>query len=72
MSCYVPDLIERAESAAERAYERMSEGMPRGLLLCGCGHAFSEGSGTTISASPWAMPVCEMCFDAWERKYAKR
>ena len=57
------DFLERMESSAERAYDEMYQG--DGKLKCCCGKIFEVDEGGTVSANPWAMPVCPHCFDEW-------
>ena len=57
------DFLENLEDAAEAAYAEMEQ--PDGKLKCGCGNIFRPEEGETLSPNPWAMPVCQECFDAW-------
>lgn len=63
MSEYIPDPMELAEAAAERAYDELS--LPSGRLKCWrCDQPFDpESDGGTITPDPYAMPVCGICFD---------
>jgi len=57
-------ITERLEDAAESAYYEMAQ--PGGNLKCGCGDIFNpEEEGRTVSANPYALPVCSKCFDEW-------
>jgi len=58
---YLPDIIERLESSAERQYEDMLQ--PDGMLKCFCGNLFKEGEGDVLSPNPYAMPSCPNCVD---------
>lgn len=57
----LPDPIERAEDAAERAYDALE--LPDGRLQCWrCSSDFDpQTEGGTISPDPCAMPVCGAC-----------
>ena len=56
------DYIQSLEDAAERQYEDMLQ--PNGLLECVCGKQFDpDHEGGTVSANPYAMPVCGECLD---------
>ena len=59
------DIIERAEDAAETQYYRMIQ--PDGMMKCYCGRFFDpDEEGTVISQDPYAMPVCNSCFQEFE------
>lgn len=59
---YVPDPIERGEARAEDWYFDTQRG--DGIHECGCGRLFHVDDGETLSADPYAIPVCPTCFDA--------
>jgi len=56
------DQIESWENAAERRYDEMAQ--PDGKLKCDCGSNFDPNiEGGTLSPNPYAMPVCDKCFN---------
>ncbi len=59
---YIPDVLERMEASAERAYDELCQ--PDGKFKCyQCGAIFdAEHEGGTLSPDPYAMPVCGDCF----------
>ena len=58
------DFIENLEDGAEAAYYRMLQ--PNGKLKCSCGKLFEPSQGTVVSPNPYAMPVCEDCFEKYQ------
>ena len=56
------------ESSAEMRFEQATEGLPAGKFRCCCGRVASLDNAMTVSPNPYAMPVCELCFDEWEAK----
>lgn len=61
------DSIERLESCAESSYFDMLQ--PDGRLRCGCGRTFDpDKEGNVVSSNPYAMPICGICFEEWEKE----
>lgn len=60
---YIPDPIELGEMRAERWEAEMH--VRGSIYRCGCGKEFGINDGDTISADPWAAPVCPDCFEKW-------
>jgi len=54
----IPDPIERAEASAERWAEENVRGE---TMTCGCGKTCSLSEAETVSANPYAIPVCPDC-----------
>ena len=65
----LPDPIERAEAAAERAFDDLS--LPDGQFKCyQCGCSFDpDDEGGTLSPDPYAMPVCGECLENAMNEY---
>lgn len=58
---YIPDPIERGEASAERAWDERFDGH---LFTCYCGKKFDpDKEGGTVSPNPYAMPVCDDCYE---------
>lgn len=55
------DQMEAMEAAAEIRYDEMDQG--NGKLKCSCGKLFDLGEGGVPSINPYAMPVCNECFE---------
>ena len=56
------DPIQSGEARAESAYYRMVQ--PDGRLKCDCGKVFDpDDEGGTVTADPYAMPVCGECLE---------
>jgi hypothetical protein len=59
---YLPDPIERGEQRCEDWYFR---NVRNGVAKCQCGEAFKIEDGETLSADPYAIPVCPTCAEAY-------
>ena len=57
------DFIEMAEDAAEKQLDDATQ--PDGKIKCACGNLFDLSDGHPASANPYAMPICETCFNNW-------
>jgi len=58
----LPDPIERGEVACEDWYFDSKVGDQH---RCGCGRLFNLEDGNGVSADPYAIPVCPVCFKEW-------
>ena len=58
----IPDPIERGEMRVE-AWE--FENVKGDKFRCGCGKGALLDEGDTVSADPYAIPVCPSCFEKW-------
>ena len=56
------DFLEQLEDSAERWY---FENVKNGIAKCSCGNTFNIEEGETVSANPYAIPVCPKCFEEW-------
>ena len=63
---YVPDPCERGLANAERWETENHVG--GGMYRCGCGKTFDIDVGETLSADPYAIPVCPDCFEPWKEE----
>lgn len=59
----IPDPIERGEAACEAWY--FDNVGPDGRVKCCCGKWFKLEDGETLTADPYATPVCPDCFQEW-------
>lgn len=66
MSDRLPDFLESMESAAEARMDEATAGLPDGKFRCCCGRIGDLDSANPVSANPYAMPVCDVCFGEWE------
>lgn len=63
---YVPDPIERGEQRCESWY---FDNVRDGVATCSCGKQFKLEDGETLSADPYAIPVCPECADEYFIKH---
>lgn len=63
----LPDPIERGEAMFEH-WEKLHR-VGGNIYRCMCGCEFELGDGQTLSADPYATPVCPACFDQWQQHY---
>ncbi len=59
---HLPDHIERGERKCEDWY---FDNVVGDTATCSCGKKFKFSEGQTLSADPYAIPVCPDCFDEW-------
>lgn len=59
---YIPDPIERGEMRCE---DWEAENVKGDIATCCCGRKFKLADGETVSADPYAIPVCPICFEEW-------
>jgi hypothetical protein len=57
---YIPDPIEIGEDRCENWAFANVEG---NIATCSCGNKFELDKGKTLSPDPYAIPVCEKCFN---------
>jgi hypothetical protein len=62
------DFLERLEDAAEKEFFEMTDGCKEGYFKCSCGRVASLDDAHPVSNSPFAMPVCDVCFDDFVRR----
>lgn len=65
----LPDPIERGEARAEDWY---FSNVKHGIATCGCGNEFKLEDGETLSADPYAIPVCSECFNTQFREWQNK
>ena len=58
----IPDPIERGEDRCERW---AAENVKGNQFTCCCGSVCDLDDGETVSADPYAIPVCPECFGKW-------
>jgi hypothetical protein len=58
----IPDPIERGEARCE---DWLFDSKVGDKHRCSCGRLFSLEDGETVSADPYAIPVCPTCFGEW-------
>ena len=56
----VPDPIERGEASVEAW---MADNVRGDIATCNCGREFKLEDGECLSGDPYAIPVCQTCFD---------
>ena len=56
------DILENMEAAAE---QWAIENVRGDEAICSCGYLFKLSEGETVSANPYALPVCPYCFERW-------
>lgn len=61
----LPDPIERGLQRCEDWYFDNVKG---DIVTCGCGNKFKLEEGEIVSPDPYAIPVCESCFEEWFKK----
>ncbi len=59
---YLPDPIERGEQRCENWY---CDNVKKGIATCCCGKQFPFNEGETLSADPYAIPVCGDCAEEY-------
>jgi len=57
------DEIECMEDACERRFDEMTKGLPAGKFRCECGNIEEIDNGQPSGSSPFAMPICQKCFE---------
>lgn len=63
----VPDPIERGEQKCEDWHDQCVDGDE---FVCDCGNRCKLSDGETLSPDPYAIPVCQDCFnDYMDEKY---
>jgi len=67
---YIPDPIERAEASAERWAEENVVNYAD--FLCSCGNLCPLQEGETLSADPYAIPVCPECAEKYWKEMEKK
>jgi len=66
---YIPDPIEIGEARVDNWY---FDNVKNGIATCCCGNEFKFEDGETVSADPYAIPVCPECFNKWADKQEKK
>ena len=64
------DFIENLEEAAEKFFDEMY--IPPDHFKCGCGKIEHLDNAQPISNNPYAMPVCNKCFEEWYAELQKK
>ena len=59
------DFIENLEDAAEKHFDKMTEGLKPGYFKCDCGRIDRLENAQPCSPNPYSMPICGQCFEEW-------
>ena len=65
-SMSMPDPMERAEASVDQWFFDNCKG---DIATCHCGEEFNLAQGFTISPDPFAIPMCEKCFDNYNNEF---
>ena len=63
------DYIENLEACAEKRFDEITQGLPKGKFKCPNCEKISElDNAMPSSSNPYSMPICDMCFEAFLEK----
>jgi hypothetical protein len=64
------DILKRLEGAAEQEFYEMTKNVPEGCFKCDCGKTAKLENAHPVANSPYAMPVCDDCFQDFIDSYS--